>query len=150
MKYFFDKEDNVERLRSFCNEWKGTPFRHHTGEKDFGCDCIHFIAKGLEHVGYGQFHLPWYSRDWHLNQKSTELLLAGIKKYLRGEILPPNDPRNGDIVLYKFGYTISHASWFLDGRVWQAMVGVSLGARIWKDEYWYNRRKFIYRIEDNG
>lgn len=149
MKFLFDDTDNVKKLESFCNEWKGTPFAHYKGQAGFGCDCIHFIVKGLECFGF-DINIPWYSPDFHLRDKK-ELLLNGLRANVPGiELGPDSLKKDGDLVLYKFGHVMSHVGWFLHDRIWQSMTGVRLGSRTWKDKYWYDRRALVYRILNNG
>lgn len=148
MKYLFDNTDKIERLREFCEPWRGTPFRHHSGQPGIGCDCIHFVIKGLEHLGFGHIDIPWYEKHFHLHN-CEEVLLNGLRREIPGVELLPNNPINGDLILYKFGYVMSHIGWFLDDHVWSAMVDAKLNSRIWQDKNWYSRRRLIYRILDN-
>jgi len=145
MKFLFDDEDNIKRLETFCGQWEGTPFRHHSGQCGFGCDCIHFIIRGLEYLGFTGIDIPWYSSDWHLHMRE-ELLLEGLRENVPGVELRPDNPKDGDLILYKFGHVMSHVGWFLNNHVWQASVGVRLRSRIWEDEYWHKRRMLIYRV----
>lgn len=149
-KYFFEIHENVERLKTFLKAWIGTPYKHHSGVKGLECDCIHLIYRGCEALALRvPDKIQWYPKDWHLHNKE-ELLLDGLREYLIADELPPENPINGDIVVYKFGHTRSHAGWFMDGHIIQALVGIGVEARTWNDRYWNRRKSLIFRILNNG
>ena len=144
--YFFDDPKNIYKLDSFIQEWNGTLYKHHTGVCGVGCDCIHFIVRGLEYFGFSRINVPWYPKDWHLHN-TEERLLNGIRKHFPPHNeLEPNNPKSGDIILYKFGKTISHAGWFLKGEVYQALASKRIESRIWLDREWHKRRRKIFRL----
>lgn len=143
--YFFEIDENIEKLRTFLIEWHGTPYKHHAGKKGLECDCINLIAKGCEYLGKGHYDIQWYDKDWHLHN-SDELLLNGLREQLKGDELPPEKPIDGDIILYRFGKTISHAGWYLAGYVYQALFRVGVERRTWNDAHWHKRRALIFRI----
>lgn len=145
VKYLFEDPGKLEMLKAFLKDWLGTPYKHYSGVKGLECDCIHLIVRGCEALGIWLPKIPWYNRDWHLHNKE-ELLLDGIRKHLRADEFPAESPINGDIVTYKFGHTRSHAGWFVDGRVYQAIFGIGVQARTWNDEYWFKRRSIIFRL----
>lgn len=90
--------------------WKGTPFVHRAGVKGHGCDCLFFFLRVYQAVGLvGEVEMPDYPQDWHFHH-SEELYLEGVKKYLR-EVTAPLP---GDVALYTFGRTVSHAALVLD------------------------------------
>jgi len=122
-----------------------TPFRHYSGVKGMGCDCIHLVARVLEEMGMGPFVIPPYSKDWHLH-KTNELLTDGIKARVKVEELSPENPMDGDILLFKFGKAISHSALFYDGRIYHAVTNLKVLKTTWTDKIWYKRREKIMRI----
>jgi len=149
MNYLFDNKNKAEQLHALLKEWLHTPYRHWCGVKREGCDCIHFIIRILEEFKYGPFHIPQYARDWNRHNKE-ELLLNEITKQIinkgSGTFGNKDTPVNGDILLYKFGNTISHVGFFFDAHVYQAINSVGVERIHWKDKTWFKRRRFNLRM----
>ena len=106
MVALFESIEKQNKLRQALEEWLGTPFRHHCGVKNLGCDCIFFVARiyeGLEIVT--NVKIPDYSKDWHLHN-TRELLKEGILKKANVEKVNISDLMNGDIILWN-----SASSW---------------------------------------
>lgn len=144
--YYFEDVERQDRLRLVLEEWRGTPFRHWAGVKQVGCDCIHLVARVLEELGLGPFKLPRYPSDWHLHKEDTRLI-DGISNGLNVEKLSEHASMlNGDIVLYRFGKSSSHAAIFCDDHVYHAVSGVAVVRTAWNDPYWRRRRKLVLRI----
>ena len=122
--FFSDPERRVELGRELLS-WEGTPFRHWSGVKGRGCDCIHFVARILEHFGLGPFRIKRYDKDWHLHRKN-EQLLEGIKAQLDHVEVTPAEVNDGDIVLYQFGRALSHGGIYYQGSVFQAVTGAGV------------------------
>lgn len=124
-KYYFDDPFILYDLFVEMESWLGTPYKHLTGVKGRGCDCIHFLARCLEAVGAGQgrvFMVPWYAKDWHLHEKSAPLLVNGVTKQVPCVEVGRNEVRNGDIVLSQFGHQVSHCGIYYNEYVYQALV----------------------------
>ena len=149
MKFLSDDKEKLERLRGIVESWVNTPYQHWCGVKGEGCDCIHFVARSLEEMGYGPFTIPWYSKDWNLHN-GAEVLLDGIREQLphvEFDIEFSLDmPIDADIVLFRFGKVNSHAGIFFDGHVYQALNKARVERRHWKDKVWYKRRTKILRV----
>jgi len=123
MSFFDDKQ---EELQQELESWVDTPFRHHQGVKGTGVDCIHLVARVLEHFGFGPFRIPDYARDWHLHQEH-ELLRDGIFAQLDVDEIPlDEEPKNGDILLYKFGRAAAHSGIYFDKYIYHAIIGVGV------------------------
>ena len=146
MNYFEDIHKQ-EVLEVVLNSWMGTPYRHWSGVKGEGCDCIHFIARVFEELGMGPFKIEHYSKDWHLHN-TDELLLSGLSRELNLLKISAvnNEPMNGDIVLYKFGKASSHSAIYYDGEVYQSINGIGVEKRSWLDKQWFKRRTTIMRL----
>jgi len=152
MKYFFKDIENQKKLKRILKEWEGTPYRHWSGVKQGGCDCIHFVVKVLEEFGFGPFKIQKYPRDWHLH-RDEERLLNGIRIALNGKVEEYKErkdalviPINGDIILYQFGKVISHAGIYFDNHVYQSLNNIGIQKRKWADKTWYKRMKYIHRL----
>lgn len=91
---------------AIARTWLGTPYHHHARVKGVGVDCLMLLCEVFEAAGMTPHIDPGaYPSDWMLHREE-ELYLAGLEKYctiVAGEPLP------GDIVLYRFGRTASHA-----------------------------------------
>jgi cell wall-associated NlpC family hydrolase len=145
MSYFFESEERQKKLKDVLGSWMRTPFRHWTGVKGKGCDCIHFALCVLEEFGFGPFKIPWYPRDWHLHRQDTRLL-DGIRDQLRIEIGDLNFPSNGDLVLYRFGKSASHSAIYFDDHVYHAVDGIGVIRTSWMDGFWHRRKRVLVRI----
>lgn len=112
MSYFDDKQ---EELKKELDSWVGTPFKHKQGVKGVGVDCIHLVARVLEHFGFGPFKFSDYPRDWHMHQTSG-LLMKNLMKQVKGaHEVPLWNIKSGDIVLYHIGNDVAHAGiYFMD------------------------------------
>jgi cell wall-associated NlpC family hydrolase len=148
-KGFFDDAKNLEALKKELYEWKNTPYRHWTGVKGKGCDCIHLIAKIYEKVGAFKgkaITIPKYDINWHLHN-GKKLLVDGIRAQLDVVEVDPKDPKNGDVILYKFGLQEAHGGIFIDGRVYQALTSMGVQPRKYEDPDFYYRMKRAFRIK---
>lgn len=148
MKRYFEDQQRQQLLREVLVSWEGTPFRHWCGVKGGGCDCVHLVLRVLEEVGYlkpSQVKIPWYPRDWHLHNKK-ELLLAGVEKYLKYKEVPLMQILNGDIVLFKFGMTNSHAAFFMDDHFYHAIAGIGVRCSSRSDKTWHKRERKGIRL----
>lgn len=112
MNFFDDKQ---EELYKELESWLGTPFKHKQGIKGVGTDCIQFVAKVLEHFGFGPFKFPDYAKDWHMH-KTSGLLMTNLMKQVKGSYeVPLWNIKSGDIVLYHIGNDSAHGGiYFVD------------------------------------
>lgn len=148
-KWFFDNEYNLARLVKEMEEWEGTPYMHHTGVKQRGCDCIHLIVKVMEPIGVFKGRaivIPKYPRDWHLHRREA-LLVDGIRKQMNVEEVDREKPRNGDIILYEFGLHEAHGGIYYDGHVIQALNDMGVTSRHYEDPDFFNRMRRCFRFK---
>ena len=87
--------------------WLGTPYHHCADVKGAGVDCAMLLVRvyaacGLTPPG---FDPRPYSPQWHLH-RGEELYLQWLQV---AQALPTNTPQAGDIAIWKFGRTYSHA-----------------------------------------
>jgi cell wall-associated NlpC family hydrolase len=148
-KWWFDNEDELAKLEKEMAEWAETPYMHHTGVKGRGCDCIHFIVKAMEPIGVFKNRaiiIPKYPRDWHLHN-GEKLLVDGIRKQMNVEEVDREKPRNGDVVLYKYGLHEAHGGIYYNGHVVQALNNIGVTARQYEDPYFFERMVRCFRFK---
>lgn len=101
-----------ERICAEALTWVGTPYHHHARVRGAGVDCINLLAAVFEAVGLAQVgQLPHYAQQWHLHQ-CAEVFAEGLDTHARR--VP--QPQPGDVVLFWFGQTHSHAGIWLPGN----------------------------------
>lgn len=144
--YLFDDQENQKRLKEELEGWVGTPFRHWCGVKGEGCDCIHLVQRVLRQFGKGPLTVQHYTPDWHLHN-TMELLFEGIAKTVDIERVSLEDLRTGDIVLFKYGKTMSHCAWFVDGYLYHALYGSRVVKTTWRDKMWNKRARLAMRVK---
>lgn len=149
MKYFFKDPTKQKELKTILDEWAFTPYKHHTGVKGLGCDCIHFVGCILDELGLFVFNkktVPDYPRDWHLHN-TREILAEGIETRLNVEKISMSSKLvNGDIILSHYGKASSHAGIYFDGYVHQALDGIGVRKINFKDQKFRKQMKFAFRI----
>jgi cell wall-associated NlpC family hydrolase len=149
VEYYFTDKEKQKELKTILESWLNTPYKHHTGVKGMGCDCIHFVGCVMEEMGLLNFDrksVPQYPRDWHLHN-TREILSEGIEARLNVEKLNINDKLiNGDIILSHYGKASSHAGIFFDNYVYQALDGIGVRKIIFTDQKFKKQMKFFYRI----
>lgn len=89
-----------------AESWLGTPYHPHGRVKGAGVDCLMILAEVYEAAGVtGHVEVPYYRPDWHLH-RSAEQYLEGLMGHAR-EVAAPEP---GDVALFRFGRTFSHAA----------------------------------------
>ena len=139
MTAYFKNKKRLELLETELDDWVDTPFRHHTGVKGLGCDCIHFIAGVLttfklvqpERKGF----IPEYGFDWNLH-KTGEILLEGIKKETKCVEVPVDGMVDGDLALFKFGRASAHVAFYLKEYFYHSITGIGVVKSHFKSGQW--------------
>lgn len=148
MRDLFDNKEKQNKLKIILDSWEDTPFKHHCGVKNKGCDCIHFVARVFEELGLLTLNkVPDYPRDWHLHN-TRELLSEAVIKYLSVEKVNLNNLKNGDIILSHYGKASSHAAIYFDGYVYQSIINIGVCKINFEDRKFKKRMKFAYRIKE--
>jgi cell wall-associated NlpC family hydrolase len=89
--------------------WIGTRWEHRCRAKGSGVDCAMLIAEVFERAGVvAHFDAPEYAHDAHLH-RDAELLQAEIER-LAVRRQDGEEPRPGDVVLFRYGRALSHAA----------------------------------------
>lgn len=147
--YYFEDIKNQEKLKVILESWVGTPFKHRTGVKGRGCDCIHFVGCAFSEMGIFNFDkkkVPQYPKDWHMHN-TREILSEGIIERLNVDKKSLSELINGDIILSHYGKASSHAGIFFDGYVYQSISGIGVKKINFKDKTFRKQMKFVYRIK---
>lgn len=146
---FFRTPERVQALSKELSAWEGTPFRHRCGVKGLGVDCIHMVCHVLINLGAVPAnimrHVPGYPRDWHLHKRNT-LLQDMIEKHLDVRQVPIAEMKDGDIVIYRFGRSNSHAAIYCGGKIYQAVEGSGVTRSSASDKQWNKRIRRVYRL----
>src|SRR6266550_3501610 len=112
------EESERRRYVAAALDYVGTKY-HHMGTvkgPQGGVDCATILLCAAVDAGLASREtLPYYSQHWHQHQ-TKELYLETILKWC-GEVEPPALP--GDIGIWKFGNTFSHAAIVVD---WPTVV----------------------------
>jgi len=90
--------------------WKGTKWRHGQALKGDSTDCIQWIGYLGKQFGFipKEYKFPRYSRDWALHNNFSILKQEISKFCYKKDIM-----EKGDILLFIFGKTSSHAGIYL-------------------------------------
>jgi cell wall-associated NlpC family hydrolase len=100
------RDDVVNEAKS----WLGTPYHHMAHVKGAGVDCGQLLVEVFHAVGLApRIDLGQYPSDWHFH-RSDEQYLKWINQYCK----KTDNPKKGDIVLFKFGRCISHGAIITD------------------------------------
>jgi cell wall-associated NlpC family hydrolase len=90
--------------------WLRTPFCHDTQLKGFGVDCAQLLIAVYAGVGLiERFRPDYYSENWFLH-RDAEVLQDTVARFCQ----PTEDPRPGDIALFRFGRSRAHAAIVVD------------------------------------
>lgn len=103
--------------------WVGTPYHDLAAVKGAGADCARFPLAVAQAVGLlpMTYTPPVYSPTWHLHQ-TDELYYRYLEAAGCREV-PWEQRQPGDLVLFRFGLTASHAAILLpDNQVIHAVA----------------------------
>ena len=113
----------LQRASVVCEAlaWLGTPYHHHARIKGVGVDCAQLLCGVFEACGLVEPIDPGvYAVDWHLH-RSEEVFSAWCAQYA---VPAPEQPRLGDVWLWKYGRTFSHGSIYVgDALFVHAYIG---------------------------
>jgi cell wall-associated NlpC family hydrolase len=103
--------------------WLRTPYHHLARVKGAGVDCAQIlIAVYAAASVIDAFDPGFYVHDWMLH-RSEEIYLGWVEKYAHCVEVP----QPGDIALYRFGRTVSHAAIVVD---WPTVIHAHLPDRM--------------------
>jgi cell wall-associated NlpC family hydrolase len=102
----------------------------------------------LTNVGYKKrWKMPHYPKDWHLHNVES-ILLREIKSQMAHEMVPITEPRrDGDIVLFHFGKTVSHAGIVMGDNLYHSVIGTGVESFLANDPTWASRARYNVRLK---
>ncbi|MEI8032786.1 MAG: NlpC/P60 family protein [Chlorobiaceae bacterium] len=101
----------IERIITEAKSWLRTPYHHEGNIKGAGVDCAMILIEVYSAVGALDWFDPRpYPRQWMLH-RSEERYLDGVIHYT-DEV---DVPEPGDMVLVRFGRTMSHSAIIIEG-----------------------------------
>lgn len=97
-------DSTQDRIVAEAQRWIGTPYRHSADVFGLGVDCAMLLVRVFCDLGLvPSFDPRPYATDWHLH-RSEEKYLGGVMRYAA----KVDEPRPGDVALFKFGRCLSH------------------------------------------
>ncbi|NTV02421.1 MAG: hypothetical protein HGB04_06500 [Chlorobiaceae bacterium] len=101
----------IDRIINVAKSWLNTPYHHEGNVKGAGVDCAMLLVEVYAEAGaMGWIEPRPYSKQWMLH-RSQEQYLAWVIQY--ADEVP--DHRPGDLVLMRYGRTLSHSAIVIDG-----------------------------------
>jgi cell wall-associated NlpC family hydrolase len=102
--------------------WLGTPYHHHARVKGVGVDCAQLLCAVYEACGLVPHIDPGnYAHDWHLH-RGEEVFIGWLERVGARELLAPDWPAPGDVVLFRYGRAYSHGGVVVESRGELAVV----------------------------
>lgn len=87
--------------------WLGTPYHHRARVKGAGVDCAQLLIAVYGDCGLiaADFDVAEYPMDWHMHRNEERYLNHVLEHAHKVDV-----PLEGDMALFKFGRTVSHAA----------------------------------------
>jgi cell wall-associated NlpC family hydrolase len=147
---YFDSEERQKKLKAILDEWAGTPFRHSCGIKGLGADCLQSVAEIMREVGVSSIpnKFPVYEKDWHLH-RGQERILESLFNLGQSEEISFDESllKNGDIIVFRYGRTYSHAGIYFDNLVHHVQDGAKFRSTTLNEPQIKNLKKKVFRIK---
>lgn len=127
--------------------WLRTPYMHRQRVRGLGVDCAWLLIKVYNQCGLLPAIDPGnYPPDWHLH-RNEERYLRWMSVYC--ELV--DHPRPGDVAIWKFGRTYSHAAIVMDERrVIHSYLGVGVEWADMLEERLSSRPVLYYTLSSYG
>lgn len=128
-----------EEIIKEAKEWIGTPWQHHVGLKQVGCDCIHFIKGIAENL---KINIPEYSN--YRARPTDNSLSIFFDKFCKEEV----EIMPGYILLFAFNQYPSHVAIASDKPEYMIHASQSVGKVLEQriDESYKRRLVKIYKL----
>lgn len=96
-----------ESIVKIARDWVGTPYQHRAQVIGAGVDCAQLLIAVYAGCGFitRDFSVQDYPMDWHLHRDEERYL-----NHVLAHAHEVTEPLDGDIALFKFGRTVSHAA----------------------------------------
>lgn len=155
MNRFYQENDPM--LKAELESWLDTPYRHFSGIKKMGTDCIHLVVKVIvaTQANQGkQIIIPRYVKDWNLH-RGEELLKTQIEKQLFVEkiaqlkdkkLIFSENVGDGDLVLFKYGRLSGHCGMYFQTMVYQTLTDIGVKKINFGDIGFNKRITDVYKI----
>ena len=126
-KPYFQDALSIQRLKSCCAKWEGTPYLH-MGANKFGVDCTKVIALIFQELEViSQVDRVRFSRDWFQHTKEEKALdefLRHISEYgVQGQMYSLQEDLSevavGDVLFFKMheNSPCNHTALLLEGNL---------------------------------
>jgi NlpC/P60 family putative phage cell wall peptidase len=100
-----DVSEQRARVVAEARTWLLTPYRHGADLRGVGVDCGMFIVRIFVDLGLTPpFDPRPYAPDWMIHRNEEKYL-----DFFNSRCAPGSDPRPGDIALFRYGRSYSHA-----------------------------------------
>lgn len=129
--------------------WEGTPYHSHARVLGVGVDCCNLPAAVYEACGLCPHLAPRYSRQWFLHH-DEELFLEWVRPHARE--IPRALAREGDMGIWRFGRTFSHAAILIEPPVVLhavALTGAVIRSDMNRDEELRLRPALFFTLWDD-
>lgn len=104
------EQSGRSRVVEEAKTWIGTPYHHAASVKGAGVDCGTLLIEVYSDAGIIERFKPRkYSRQFHLHRDEE-----WYKQYVETWATPVEDPKPGDLVLFKVGRLYAHGAIILD------------------------------------
>jgi len=140
-----------EKIAEEARRWAKikVPYQHR-GTTIKGCDCTGFLIGVLQSLGFFRgYKLPYYSFDWSMHRNSSENIIKELNDYAYE--VHKSDLTIGDVLLFKFARTHSHAGIYLGNHIfahcYQAASRCCLG--VLKNSMWEKRWTKVFRLDES-
>ena len=130
-----------------ARHWLGTPYQHRQHLHGVGVDCAWLLIEVFHSAGLMPRIDPGaYAQDWHLH-RSQELYLGWLDEY--GHEV--ESPQPGDVAIWKFGRTYSHAAVVIDDhRIIHAYRDIGVEMADMREERFVCRPVRYYTLDNYG
>ena len=147
MRPYFESKQRQELLKAELDSWLDTPWRHMCMAKGRGCDCVGLVFGVLVNVGVlrpEEIEFKPYPPDWHLHKEHLDMLDWFKSRPDVREVKKPL--QNGDILLFQYGKSPSHAGIYYDKNIYHAVTRRRVIISPFKDPNLCKRIVAVFRI----
>lgn len=142
---------NIDKMKNYrqkvideAKTWVGTKYKHYSSVKGAGVDCGLFIMKVYENIGLIKFKQPsFYPLDWAYHNPVGEVFKDIVEEYC--DEITKEEVDIGDIILYKFGKCLSHASIVIeDNKIIHSEINIGVKISNRFTSQWFSRERKYY------
>ena len=121
-------------------------FRHR-GTTRSGCDCTGLLIGVLKELGYKNYTLPYYARDWNLHSTERDYAIEELEKI--ANLVPKEEVQAGDFVVFKFGRKHSHCGIYIGELLFIHTYHQAAHCKygVLRNSIWAQRWSLVYRLD---